>query len=249
MERQQVIIPGSKVELSNSSYYEIQLKHDDVDYIKHEHDIVELVVIDPCVHIQNIHLIIGGMKVASYHPEDFSNKQNIFSLGLPTSKLTYQNVHLRFEYDGKYIEENEEFIMEDEYRKERCLSDTEEEFFDGNGYVFGYRVKYYDYIPTGNKIRKVLQPAIVDIPEVHIVTAPKKTPIEQPINIPIWETLVIDKTTVDEEYFKRLIWKHGLHVTTEEDINELYNKNVPFTAKIRNWIGISGGIGSKVYMF
>lgn len=248
METQQVTLAQSEVPLYNSSYHVVAL-NDKEGLIKQGYDIVKFKFINPSIHLKNIHLEIGGMRVASFSREEFENTQSILPQGLPLSKLVYHNVNFIFEYDEKYIEENEEFIMIDECIKEPVLSESEEEYYDGCDYHYGYRVLEYKSVPTGKKIKKVLEPVVVEVPEIQIDIVSHKSPLDVSVDIPVWQTILINKKDFPADYFKRLTEKYKVNAPTGEDVNELYGRDVPFSAKFQNFIKIQGGMGGLMYAF
>lgn len=250
METSRKVFDKFEVALDNSSYHAIELndKAED-DLVEPGFDIVKFSFMNPSVHLKQVNLVIGGMRCASFAPEDFANPQNILPEGLPLSKLIYHKVYLQFVYDEKYIEEHEESIMVDEYEEKPCLSDSEEEFYDGYEYRRGHRVEGYDLVPTGRKIKKIIEPAVVEVPEIHIEIVAASSPFEVSVNVHVWQTLVINKNDFPEDYFKRLTEKHILNVPTGEDINELYNKDVEFNVKVKNFIRVQSGMGGLIYSF
>lgn len=74
------------------------------------------------------------------------------------------NVNMKFVYDEKWFESNQEYIMEDEYIDVEELGD-EVTIFDGNEYHTGQIVNNYKK-PTGKKVRKVTKGPDVIIPKV-----------------------------------------------------------------------------------
>ena len=250
MATSQIVFEKYEIGLHNSSYHAVKLNGNKEDsLIESGFDIVKFNFVNPSVHIKQVNLVIGGMQCASFAPEDFENPQSILPEGLPLSKLIYHQVYLQFVYDDKYIEENEDSIMVDEYEEEPCLSDSEEEYYDGYEYRTGHRVVRYDLVPTGRMIKKVLEPAMVEIPEIHIDITPASSSFDVSLEVPVWQTLVINKKDFDETYFKRLVEKHNIQAWTGEDVNELYNKDVEFNVKIKNYIRVQSGMGGLMYAY
>lgn len=250
METSRKVFDKFEVALNNSSYHAVKLNGTAEDkLIESAFDIVKFGFVNPSVHLKKVNLVIGGFQCASFAPKDFANPQSILPEGLPLSKLIYHQVYLQFVYDEKYVEEHEEFIMVDEYEEKPCLSDSEEEYYDGYEYHRGHRVESYELVPTGRMIKKVLEAAVVEVPEIHIDITPASSPFEIEVKVPVWQTLVINKTDFPEDYFKRLIERHTVKVSTGEDINELYNKDVEFSVKIKNHIRVSSGMGGLFYSF
>jgi hypothetical protein len=248
MEHTQIVNEKFQVGLDNSSYHAIKLNDKD-SLIKPGFDIVKFAFINPSVHLKEVNLVIGGMRCASFAPEDFASPQNILPDGLPLSKLIYHQVYFQFVYDEKYIEENEEYAMVDEYEEKPCLSDSEEEFYDGYEYRRGHRVESYELVKTGRKIKKIIEAAVVEVPEIHIDITPASSPFQIEVDVPVWQTLVINKEDFPEDYFKKLIERHTVKVSTSENINELYNKDVEFSVKIKNFIRVLNGMGGLFYSF
>lgn len=248
MEHSQIVNEKFEVGLDNSSYHAIELNDKD-SLVKPGFDVVKFAFINPSVHLKEVNLVIGGMQCASFAPEDFANPQSILPEGLPLSKLIYHKVYLQFVYDEKYIEEHEESIMVDEYEEKPCLSDSEEEFYDGYEYRTGHRVESYELVPTGRKIKRIIEAAVVEVPEIHIDITPASSPFEIGVTVPVWQTLVINKKDFPEDYFKRLIEKHNIQASNGEDVNELYNKDVEFNVKLKNFIRVQSGMGGLYYSF
>lgn len=246
MEASHIVYDKYNAELHNSSYHVVELNDGKVPS---NHDILRFTIVNPSVHLKQMHLEIGGGRVASFLPEEFTDTQNIITQGLPLSKLRYHKVNLVFEYDEKFVEDNEEYIMIDECIEEKTLSDSDEEFYDGVDYHYGRRVVGYNSVPTGRKIKEIIKPAIVEVPDIHIDIVVPTTPFDEPVSIPVWQKLLITKSDCPEYYFKTLVEKHKLHVSTGEDINQLYNSDVPFHAKIQNHIRIQSGMGGLCYTF
>jgi hypothetical protein len=250
METSRKVFDKFDVALDNSSYHAIELNGKAEDgLVEPGFDIVKFSFVNPSVHLKQVNLVIGGMQCASFAPEDFANPQTILPEGLPLSKLIYHRVYLQFVYDEKYIEEHEESMMVDEYEEKPCLSYSEEEFYNGSEYHRGHRVEGYELVPTGRKIKRIIEAAVVEVPEIHIDITPASSPFDISVNVPVWQTLVINKKDFDESYFKRLIERHTIHVSTGEDVNELYNKDVEFDVKIKNFIRVQSGMGGLYYSF
>lgn len=255
MEPQQTVvtIPSAQVELDGDSY-SITLCGDASALIETGHhfgqDITSFIVTNAPTYLNKIHIIIGGSRVASFEREDFITGKNLFPQGLPVSKSYYHIAKVSFEYEHEYVMENEEFVMEDEYIEEPVLSEEEEEFYDGCDYIWGRRVVGHKMVPTGRQVKKVIKRVLVDIPTVSIeVSRADEDTFDMPARVPVWESLFIDQNFINTEYLNRLIEKHRLHVPNDEDINEVYNKGKPFTAKVRNFINFMNGMAAKVYVF
>jgi len=254
MEPQQttVTIPIEQVELCKPPCHRVRLCGDwhSFDHIRRGQDIVSFKVVNPPSYLSKIYLVICAGRVMTFTRDEFANGQNLFPEGLPVSKVTYQYVDIDFEYDAEYIAENETFEMVDEYNEEIELSDTEEEIYDEceDRYVWGTRVTR-NQVPTGNKVRRVITPALVDVPEMLIDVVPATTPFDTTTSLTVWQDLLIKPVFDDEEYFHRLVDKHKLHLPSGEDIKDAYNKGEPFYAKVRNILRFGSGCAGFTYCF
>lgn len=224
----------------------ITLYNDTPKQLLRSDDIISFSVKNPSNFLKSIHFIIGGSRVASFDREDFIDGKNLFPQGLPISKSYFHITNVEFEYDHDFITDNEESIMVDECIEEPKLSEIEEEFFDGDTFTWGRRVIGFKSVPTGRQVKKILKPATVEIPEVHIEVG--QFGLGQS-NIPVWESIHIDQKNIDEGYLNRLIEKHYLHMPNGEDVKTAYSKGNPFTAKLQNNILFHNGMAAKTYVF
>lgn len=241
-----VTIPSTEYLVDSNSNFGpcITLYDDTPQQLLRSDDIISFSVQNPSNFLKSIHFIIGGSRIASFDREDFIDGKNLFPQGLPISKSYFHITKVEFEYNHDYITDNEESIMIDEFILEPELSDEEEMFFDGDGYISGRRVTSYKNVPTGRQVKKILKPATVEIPEVHIEVGQ----VGQS-NIPVWESIHIDQKSIDEDYLNRLIEKSHLHMPSGEDVKTLYSKGNPFTAKLQNNIHFHNGMAAKSYVF
>lgn len=124
--------------------------------------------------ISSINIVIGGSKILGLdkielHPniDLFANQDKDFALLM--SKSSDQDTNLEFEFDKAYLESMEKFEMADE--TEDVISDTEQEFYDGNDYAWGRTVRR-NARKTGRQVRIVIKDCYIDIPDIAIETRP-----------------------------------------------------------------------------
>lgn len=222
-------------------------KYDDAVDIPRKYDIKSLVIVDPHDCLEKIRVLIGKSVIMTFDREDFSKGQNILPMGLYLTKSTCMYSELEFIYNKDYIEEHSEYVWQDEYKEEVITSDTEEEYYDGCDYHYGYRVTRKQ-VPTGQKIKVVTKGPEVTVPELRFTIQEASFEDYDSVSIPFWETIRVDPS-VDTEYIRKLVTRNKFQTLNGMSIDEAIENGKPFNGRVENILRYSGGMASKLYVF
>lgn len=205
MENKKIYLKEEKIKLtSNNPTHIINLNNNSNNtlLIPNNYDITSMCLSFPD-ELKEVYIIIGNQSVAFFDKELEKELQE-FPIYLSLCKNMI--VYLKLVYYENFIKEKEEFIYEDEY-KEIEIYGEEQEFFDGNEYYWGSPVLRKNE-PTGNKIRKVINGVIVNIPEIiFIIEKRKKYEI---IETPVYQKISLQNT--DNTYMELLKTKYNLKI-------------------------------------
>ena len=72
---------------------------------------------------------------------------------------------------------------------------------------------------------------------------------EQIINVPIWQKYLVTPEIDTCDFIKSFVDRFQLKTDTAVSVEELYKKDKPFYAKIRNELRYVGGMAGLVYGF
>ncbi len=163
----------NSVTTNNNFNYEISIE----PYLPDDHDLVHVIIGDDIDDaIERIELHIGTQRILNlfdkFHDnfDDVKNK-NLLENPLPLSLVDYMIKKFVFVLDRNILEQRERFEWDDECVDELTYSDTETEFFDGVNVQYGRHV-YRKSVQTGNKVKNIIDNAIVKIPSIILQHEP-----------------------------------------------------------------------------
>ena len=166
------------------------------------------------------------------------------SPGILLSKCHYVDINIEFRFDDKYITKHAEYdVEEDEYEEEVSYSDNEIEVYDGYQTQYGRRV-HRRLKPTGKKIRRVLTPALLQVPSISMTFQPTEHH-ESNVVTPFWQKIYLCPED-REELVANLISKHKLH---SEQTDNIIQTLLPIICFVENSIRYSCNMCNLSYSF
>ena len=246
-----LVLPSETVEVktSNKSEYVLHISPSANHAIPNKHDITSLVVVNPPEYLEKIVLLIGNIKTMTFEREDFNQGQNLFPNGFFLSKSVYMRNDIVFHYSKEYVQAHETRVLQDEYKEEVIISDSEEEFYDGCDYYYGYRVTRNSK-PTGKQIEVVTQGADVIVPELHFIVAPGDADFNSSFKQPFWEKIQVNPSSEEEKkYIGRLVNKYKFHTMDGTPVEDAIATGKPFYGKVENVLYYNDGLAGKMITF
>lgn len=214
------------------------------DIVGYTYDIKSLVLVNVQNYIESIDVVVGGVKMMSYTRSEISNNENIFPEGHFMSKCTFHYTTLVFHYNKEYIEQRETYHYEDEYIEKEVISDTQEEFYDGYDYHFGYPVTR-TRVASGEKIR-VGHGIDVEVPQMNIILEYGDSKSQ----VGYWDSVLIDPSKDEDiEYVNKLVEKHEFHMKDGTCVDDAIKSGKPFYGRVKNYIRYVEQMAAKVYCF
>lgn len=204
-------------------WYKINLRNE----IPKEYDIIEGMDFEFPEHLDYMFLEIGGHRI-KIDKDDF--KKEISTLPLYLSEAKCAEFHLVLVYDKAWIESQEEYVYEDEYKEIEEIDEDEHcTVFDGYYYHTGV-VVHTNIVPTGKQVKKIIKGVDVVIPNL-ILKVVKQAPTNLPFEMPFRYKIDLKKIREDnrvknliyEDYKQRLVENYGL-VEIDEDTGYITNK-------------------------
>lgn len=199
--------------------------------------------------IDEVSINIGGTKILSFESSEMNNIV-LPNEGIYLSKCKYHNVDLYIHYNKKYIRDNSEVVIENEY-------ETEEVKTDRIVYVKNpetgevYPTNEFELIkkPTGRKKEVFESYPILEIPDIELIMKPMIESSEQIISVPIWQKYLVTPEIDTWGCIKSFVDRFQLKTDTTVPVEELYKRGKPFYAKIRNELRYVGGMAGLAYGF
>ena len=254
-----LVVPSSEVLVtSEHPRHSVRLNNNVSQYsdkprvIPSGHDIVSFVLEDIPEHLVKLHVNVCNQHVITFDKHELVEQNNLFPQGFPMSLSWAVYVDIILEFDKDYVLANEVTEMVDEYEEVVEHSDTEEEFYDhwSEEYRHGSRV-HRKQVPTGRKISKVVERAMVMTPRLVFDTVESERDVNNGrFLLPVWESITINPVRDDKEYVQRLVDKRKLHIPgSTVNVVEMLKAGKPFDAKIENMINFGNGFAGKCFVF